>query len=148
MAQPRQRRRKCLCCRAWFMPDPRKRGQQRYCSDEQCRKASKAASQQRWARKADNESYFHGPEHVDRVRRWRRAHPRYWRKKLAPEVLALQDLIDMQPIEAAGKSGAVNRALQDLMATLPRRRLQRPARPLGTGAQRVGQPSSATYRQR
>jgi hypothetical protein len=147
MARPRRRRRKCLCCRAWFTPDPRKRGQQRYCSEERCRKASKAASQQRWLSKSDNESYFHGPEHVDRVRRWRRTHPRYWRKRLAPEVLALQDLIDMQPIEAAGKFGAVNRALQDLMATLPRW-LQRPARHLGTGAQRVGQPSHASYTRR
>src|ERR1700730_683984 len=109
MGRPRQRRRKCLCCRAWFIPDPRKHGQQRYCSEERCRKASKAASQQRWLCKSENGSYFHGPEHVDRVRRWRRAHPLYWRKKIAPEVLALQDLIDTQAYEAVGKSDDANR---------------------------------------
>jgi len=76
MARPRQLRRKCLCCRAWFIPDPRKRGQQQYCSKERCRKASKTASQRRWLCKSENESYFRGPEHVARVQRWRRDHPR------------------------------------------------------------------------
>jgi hypothetical protein len=127
MARPRERRRKCLCCRAWFSPDPRKRGQQRYCSDERCRKASKVASQQRWLRKSENEDYFHGPEQVDRVQRWRRAHPGYWRQKLARDGLALQDLIDTQAIEAVAKSVDAGGALQDVMAMLPRWRLQHPA---------------------
>ena|SRR5882724_3940243 len=146
MAQPRRRRRKCLCCRAWFTPEPRKHGQQRYCSDERCRKASKAASQQRWLLKSENESYFHGPEHVDRVRRWRRTHPRYWRRAIAAEGLALQDLIDMQPVDVPAKSGDVNRPLQDVMAKLPEWRLQHPAGPVGVGTQHVGQSSSASYR--
>lgn len=36
MSRLRHQRRKCVCCRAWFVPDPRKRGRQRYCSEERC----------------------------------------------------------------------------------------------------------------
>ena len=126
MARPRRRRRRCLCCRAWFIPDPRKREQQRYCSKERCRKVSKAASQRRWLRKSDNESYFHGPEHVDRVQRWRRDHPGYWRKS-APVRAALQDLIDTQALEEAGQTGDIDGALQDVMAVRSRWRVQRSA---------------------
>ena len=127
MARPRQRRRRCLCCKAWFIPDPRKRGQQRYCSKERCRKASKTASQRRWLCKSENESYFRGPEHVDRVRRWRGDHPGYWRRKSSPARAALQDLIDTQALETVGQTGRVDGALQDVMAMHSRWRLQRPA---------------------
>ena len=124
MAQSTRRRRKCLYCRGWFTPDHRKGGQQRYCSDERCRKASKATSQRRWLRKAENVSYFQGREHVDRVQHWRRAHPQYWRRKATPDGVALQDLIDTQAIEGTRKSGYVTQALQDLMARFPKWRLQ------------------------
>jgi hypothetical protein len=134
MARPGQRRRKCLCCRAWFTPDPRKRGEQRYCSEERCRKASKAASQRRWLLKSENENYFHGPEHVDRVRRWRVAHPRYWRRRGAPEGCALQDLIDTQAVDLPAKSDRVDHPLQDVMVRLPEWRLQHAAGQLGMGA--------------
>jgi hypothetical protein len=119
MARTRQRKHKCLCCKAWFDPDPRKRGQQSYCSKKQCQKASKAASQQRWLRKAENEQYFHGPEHVDRVRRWRQAHLRYWRKKKVHGSLELQDVIDTQLVEKTDKSVNVSRPLQDVMGKFP-----------------------------
>jgi hypothetical protein len=150
MARPRQRRRKCLCCRAWFIPDPRKRGQQQYCSKKQCRKASKTASQQRWLCKSENESYFRGPEHVVRVQRWRRDHPGYWRQTNTPVRAALQDLIDTQPIEAMGQTGDIDGALQDVMAVRSHRRVERSAAadqadPSGipSGAQRVVQPLPA-----
>jgi hypothetical protein len=127
MARPKQRRRKCLCCRAWFIADPRKRGQQQYCSKERCRKASKTASQRRWLCKSENEGYFRGPEHVDRVQRWRRDHPGYWRRTSAPARAALQDLIDTQPIETVGQTGDIGGALQDVMAVRSRWRVQRSA---------------------
>ena len=41
-------RRKCKCCLKLFLPDPRNRRHQRYCSVPRCRAASKAASQARW----------------------------------------------------------------------------------------------------
>lgn len=84
-------RRKCLHCNAFFLPDPRNRKRQRYCSEEACRKASKAASQRRWAAKPENQNYHCGPSAVERVRRWRENHPKYWRKKPPPPEDALQD---------------------------------------------------------
>ena len=82
---------KCLHCREFFVPCSNNRHTQRYCSKARCRKASKAAAQARWLNKPQNRCYFHGPENVDRVRRWRERHPGYWRKERAPAD-ALQDL--------------------------------------------------------
>jgi hypothetical protein len=151
MARPKRRIRKCLCCGAWFVPDPRRRGRQRYCSQGRCRKASKAASQRRWLIKSENKSYFTGPEHVDRVRRWRRDHPGYWRRNRAPAGAALQDQIDTQVLEALGKNDCIDGALQDVMAQRPRWRLKRSAvrpsqRGIPLGTQRVDQHSPADYK--
>jgi hypothetical protein len=80
----RTTRRKCRCCSQMFLPDPRSADRQHYCSEPACRKASKAAAQRRWLSKDGNGDQFRGPNEVDRVRRWRQAHPGYWRKKGAP----------------------------------------------------------------
>ena len=74
----KRRRRKCLNCDELYRPDSRNVRHQRYCSRAQCRRVSKAASQRRWNAKAANRDYFRGPEHVERVRVWRAAHPGYW----------------------------------------------------------------------
>ena len=78
--KPRCRRRKCLCCKRIFLPDPRTRHQQQFCSDRPCQKASKKVSQERWRAKPENRDYWRGPEHVERVRAWREAHPWYWKR--------------------------------------------------------------------
>ena len=54
-------RRKCKCCLKLFLPDPRNRRHQRYCSVPRCRAASKAASQARWLAAPENQDYFCGP---------------------------------------------------------------------------------------
>lgn len=75
-----QRRKRCVCCKQLFVPDPRNRYRQRFCSDARCQVESKAASQRRWHRKPENRKYWRGTEQVDRVRVWRRANPNYWRR--------------------------------------------------------------------
>jgi hypothetical protein len=91
---------KCLHCRAFFVPCPNHRATQQYCAQPECRKASKAAAQARWHQQAQNRAYFRGPEHVERVRRWRARHPGYWRKKAParppPAAPALQDFASHQ----------------------------------------------------
>ena len=82
--KPEPRRCKCLHCSKFFVPAPRNRGRQKYCSDAACRWASKQPSQGRWARKAENRAYFCGPDHVLRVQEWRREHPGYWRRPALP----------------------------------------------------------------
>src|SRR5260221_734754 len=92
---------KCLHCREFFLPCPNNRRTQRYCSKAECRKTSKAAAQAKWLNKAQNRSYFRGPENVERVRQWRGCHPGYWRKKGPARQDALQDLAptELSPIE-------------------------------------------------
>ena len=148
MTRRGRRKHKCLCCKSWFIPDARRRGQQQYCSKTQCQRASKAASQQRWLRKSENEHYFQGPEHVERVQRWRRAHPQYWRRKQHRQYRRLQDLIDMQVFEETGDFGAIGEALQDVMVTTTRRRLEQRAghRDPGAGVRRVDQTGPTSCR--
>jgi hypothetical protein len=64
---------------------------------------------------------------VERVQRWRRAHPQYWRKKQDRQYRPLQDVIDTQVIESKGNFGDIDKALQDLMVTVTRQRLERQA---------------------
>lgn len=68
---------KCANCDQLFRPDSRNAWHQRYCGASACRAASKAASQRRWLGKPENRDYFRGPEQVERVREWRKAHPGY-----------------------------------------------------------------------
>jgi hypothetical protein len=93
MAQSGQR--KCLCCGEFFDRDPRNRERQRYCSNANCRRASKAASQATWLAQPQNSGYFCDPVHVARTQAWRVAHPGYSRSKARPPA-ALQDALIAQ----------------------------------------------------
>jgi hypothetical protein len=112
----KRRRRKCLNCGALFRPDARNVRHQRYCSAPACRQASKAASQQRWLAKGANRDYFRGPEHTERVRAWRAAHPGYSRQG-AP---ALQEHSLAQATDSNEKSASLTPSpLQDLSRAQP-----------------------------
>lgn len=104
---------KCLCCGEIFTVDRRNRGRQKYCPMGGCRAAGKAARQRRWLDKPDNQNYFSGPEHVERVRAWRAAHPGYWRSHRRGRGVALQDALVPQAIDQAEDSAG--RALQDAL---------------------------------
>ena len=93
---PGRRPRKCRCCKELFTPDPRVGVRQKYCSKRECRAASKAARQKRWRQKPNNRDYFSGPVHVERVRRWRKANPGYWKRERRNRPDALQDAVDSQ----------------------------------------------------
>jgi hypothetical protein len=113
--------RKCKCknCRAFFLPDPRNAWHQQYCSEPECRKASKAASQKKWLMKEENRHYFRGPLNVQRVQQWRSNHPGYWRRRAPQEPEPLQDVLlenseENQTVETPKTSGQ-NSALQELL---------------------------------
>ncbi|HBA82688.1 MAG TPA: hypothetical protein DCZ95_01220 [Verrucomicrobia bacterium] len=96
-----------------YRPDPRAKARQRHCSCPACRKASKAASQRKWLRKAENRSYFRGPEQVARVRQYWQDHARPPRKKRG-KPKALQEKIIAQDLDVQGDSTFLNpAALQD-----------------------------------
>lgn len=108
MSKPRKR--KCLHCGIFFLPDHRNVGKQKYCSKQGCRKASKAASQRKWLGKEENADYFKGPENTKRVQQWRECNPGYWKKQKT-----LQE--DSTPVTTKEQCDAVqlgDSALQDL----------------------------------
>lgn len=98
MAQRGQR--KCLCCSKYFDVDHRNRERQRFCSNAECRRASKAASQAAWLAQSQNKAYFRGPMHVARVQAWRAEHPGYGHGKLRKRP-ALQDSLITQVTDTA-----------------------------------------------
>lgn len=111
---------KCLHCREQHLCEPRNRGRQRYCAKPECRKASKVASQRRWMAKAENQNYFLGADNVERVRRWRAAHPGYWRKKKPPQQDALQETCVEQVLVAEQDAvESPSPALQDVFLVQP-----------------------------
>ena len=116
---------KCLKCNEFFDPDCRNLGRQHYCSEPDCRRASKAAAQAAWLAKPQNSDYFCDPSHVTRVQAWRAAHPGYSRsgRKVSP---ALQDTLPLQAIDSIEEThhrGEIPEtpeipALQDTLAPL------------------------------
>jgi hypothetical protein len=112
-------RRKCMCCRKLFRPDPRNRRHQSYCSARPCRAASKAASQARWLAKPENQDYFRGPVNSARVKAWRSRHPGYWRKGRRARP-ALQEVSMEQSIGSAAESDdSVCPPLQEVLSAQP-----------------------------
>ena len=104
-------RRKCRCCKEFFLPDYRNGHHQVYCSKPQCRQVSKSASQRRWLSQAANRDYFRCPQNTQRVRDWRKAKPGYWKKKSAqlnqpqkpvPEALGQTSALVTQPNQRSG----------------------------------------------
>ena len=95
--------RKCLNCEEFFDPDHRNQTRQYYCSKAECRRASKAASQDAWLAKPQNSDYFRDHLHVMRVRAWRTAHPGYSRKR-SNASSALQDRLPVQDVDLIDES--------------------------------------------
>jgi hypothetical protein len=67
---------------------------QRYCSEPDCQRQSKIASQLRWLAQPGSRNYHCGEGAVDRVRRWRQAKA----DNLKAPVCVLQDVISTQPV--------------------------------------------------
>ena len=117
---PGIKRKKCCHCHLLFVPDPRNKNRQRYCGKPECRKASKADSQKRWNQKLENRDYFRGKDNVERVQRWRKDNPGYWRTKPDSRLHALQDPSNEQPIDKTNNNvDFANNALQDLLTLQP-----------------------------
>lgn len=119
-------KRKCFHCKTKFRPDHRNRDRQRYCSEPECQKASKAASQKRWASKPENQDYFKGEDQVRRVKEWRKENPGYWRKKDA-----LQDSLNVQHQETKEKNN--NKTPHEPQDSLPLQDSLNPQHPLIVG---------------
>ena len=113
-------KRKCLCCKEFYLPDHRNLRHQGYCFKPACRKASKAQSQRRWLQRPENQNYFRGPENSRRVKEWRKRNPGYWRKKKTLVQSPLQEVCQEQvaPNEEV-KSEKTSDALQEVFLMQP-----------------------------
>jgi len=87
---PKSGTKKCLCCHHFFKPTPQSKGRQNYCSQPQCKKASKKASQEKWLAKPENKDYFKSPTHVQRVQQWRKFDPVYSQGNTQSHAKAIQ----------------------------------------------------------
>ena len=102
--------RKCHCCNELFLPSPRSKATQRFCSAAACRKASKARPNQRW--RAKNPGYSAG-------RKRPTAHP------------ALQDLVIPQgPLVVGLIATMLGGALQESFVPIARNLVERGRRVL------------------
>jgi len=70
---------RCEFCKKSFVPDRRTRQRQKCCQSPKCLALAKQRRQKRWSSKKKNRDYFRGRVHVDRMDRWRAAHPNYQR---------------------------------------------------------------------
>lgn len=110
------KKKKCKHCKKLFIPDPRNANRQEYCSELECCKAGKKASQKRWLSKPENREYFRGPENVIRVQQWRKNNPGYWKKSKN----ALQDVIvEQHPVNIDDTAKFANSTLQDSLIIQP-----------------------------
>lgn len=117
---PSRTRYKCLHCKEVHLCDWRNRRRQHYCAKPECRKASKAASQKRWLAKEENKNYFQGCDNAERVRRWRAAHPGYWRIKKSAQQDALQETcIEQCAVDEDVADREVAPTLQDICSAQP-----------------------------
>jgi len=89
--KPSGRRRKCLHCKEFFLPDYRNAQRPRYCLKPECRQARKRASQQAWLAKPTNQDYFRDAQNAQRVRDWQKEHPGYWKRAARYQRRTLQD---------------------------------------------------------
>ena len=120
ITRKRKRKRKCRYCHEFYIPDPRNRWHQRYCSKPECRKASKAAGQRQWLASDKGQGYFKGEDNIRRVREWRAAHPKYWERGRPEGSAALQDVLFGDVVVAQGVRKRLNaNALQDLLTPQP-----------------------------
>jgi hypothetical protein len=108
------RRRKCRNCGELFKSNPRNLSHH-YCGKAACRTASKKASQKSWLHTPTGRHYHSGPEQVDRVQSWRKAHPGYWRQGKG----ALQDMIPTQPVAPQEVTAGLNASTPSLSTPTP-----------------------------
>lgn len=80
-----RKQKRCVYCRALFMPDVRSKGCQRACSKTECQRKRQRANEREWRlRNLDCLSYQH-----EQSKAWHRRHPYYSRKRREenPELL-------------------------------------------------------------
>ncbi len=102
------------------MPDARHFRDQKYCTKDACRRASKSASQRRWLLSAKGAEYRDPAESKRRVRLWRALTPGYWKRTVPKVASALRETMTTEPVvNEELNAGLVPAALQDMTFSQP-----------------------------
>ena len=97
------------------MPDMRHFRDQNYCSKPDCRHASRLASHRRWYGSDKAVDHRDPAENKRRVREWRHAHPKYWRRTVRGVLDALQETTASEATEHEEVTASLDAdALQDV----------------------------------
>ena len=96
------KQRKCPFCQILFIPDPRNQHDQQYCCDtDECQRESHRAASARYRQKRRDDK-THKRKECERVKKWQREHPDYWKTKknakiISPDVL-LRDMTQARKV--------------------------------------------------
>ena len=112
----KRRTRNCTHCGTSFAVNPRLGKRHRYCSKPECVKASRRASVKRWLKRNGGPGYFLGQHAKDRVRDWRRDHPRYWRRAERTKIRAGGRMVVTKQLAAALRYVALQNTIDPHLA--------------------------------
>jgi len=96
--------RKCLHCKDFFPPDPYNAHVQEFCrrNNACCKAASRASSKKNRAKKNDSLSWKQSE--CERVKKWQKKHPDYWKREKKPKIFSsdslLRDFAQAQKIDS------------------------------------------------
>lgn len=108
---------RCKNCGNYFYPDNFNRHTQRYCSRSECRKASNAASSRAYRKKKSRDHEFRNLE-SERVKKWQRKNPNYWKKKSSKKIEKNKVLRDIAQVEKVHSEMTVLRDITNLQCVV------------------------------
>ena len=89
----RGKSRKCIFCQTSFIPDPRNKHDQQYCSEiNDCKRESHRAASARYRQKHRNDKNKKEKD-CERVKKWQRKHPDYWKTKKSAKIISMDLLL-------------------------------------------------------
>jgi len=86
MKLPRKRRKHCICCEELFSPDPRTKGNQLYCSKDECQTKRQRKNELNWR--------INNPDCLEdqrkQSRQWYKKHPNYSKERRSGNPVLLE----------------------------------------------------------
>jgi len=96
------KKRKCPYCKKMFIPDARNQHYQQYCCEtDECKKESHRVASARYRQKHRNDEK-HKAQECERVKKWQKEHPSYWKKEKKTKNISdkslLRDILQVEKV--------------------------------------------------
>lgn len=89
----RGKKRKCPYCKKTFTPDARNKHYQQYCCEsDECKRESHRAASARYRQK-HRDDQKKKEEECERVKKWQKEHPGYWKTKKNAKIISTDSLL-------------------------------------------------------